>query len=520
MREQPVEVERGPRGQLDVDAHPLAEHLVGLRNRGRERNRGMRAHLVLHLGRADVLPAADDDVGGAAHDRQHAVRVERADVAHQHPPVRGEQLCVGGLVVEVAHAGRGPPPRGSSPPRRGHVAVVVVQPHLHIVDDAARGAQPALTRVFEGGSRQHAGLVRSEELQHRASGHAFERVGVLVRHGFAAGEQHPQRREVALPHRRRVEHHDELRAHAREHRDPMAFDELERVVGIETLRDDERRAEECRGEVRGPQAEPERRGHRAQHNLVARQTTAAHRELMEVHPSVLRVHHTLRQPRRPRRRVDQEQIVRAHPPALQHLPRHRRRCRHTVDENRIVGCRLEARHDDVGQRGGAMLAPARDQLARVTTTMLGERHERGRIRTCEQVSDLAIARVCADADRSHARELRREQGRVHRSRVGEQHAHARALGEELPQGLPRAVSRPARSPPRSTGPHRRERQAHPAVAPRACGRNPAASDPPTNPERGTRTRPVGSTTLRNWDRIMPMRMPAIASGERTPHSRS
>ena len=90
-----VEVEVAARFELDVEAHPLAEHLVGHRDRGRERDGGVLRYLGLHRRRADVLAAADDDVGRAADDAQVAVGVDGAQVADEHPAVGGEQLVVG-----------------------------------------------------------------------------------------------------------------------------------------------------------------------------------------------------------------------------------------------------------------------------------------------------------------------------------------------------------------------------------------------------------------------------------------
>ena len=78
----------------------------------------MRRHLVLDLRGADVLAAADDEVGGAADDGEVAVGVDRREVAHAHPAVGGEQLGVGGRVVAVAEAqSPGPCPR-ARPGRR------------------------------------------------------------------------------------------------------------------------------------------------------------------------------------------------------------------------------------------------------------------------------------------------------------------------------------------------------------------------------------------------------------------
>ena len=73
--------------ELGVEAHPLAEHLVGHRHRGRDRDGGVLGDLGLDRGSADVLAAPDDDVGRAADDAEVAVGVDRAQVADAHPAV-------------------------------------------------------------------------------------------------------------------------------------------------------------------------------------------------------------------------------------------------------------------------------------------------------------------------------------------------------------------------------------------------------------------------------------------------
>src|SRR5438105_1260192 len=61
VRNQRLECQPGPAGaQLDEHADPFAEGLVGHRDRGAERDGGMRPNLVFHLRGADVLAAADD----------------------------------------------------------------------------------------------------------------------------------------------------------------------------------------------------------------------------------------------------------------------------------------------------------------------------------------------------------------------------------------------------------------------------------------------------------------------------
>ena len=83
----------------------LAEALVGRGHHARPRPRASQAEQqLLDLLGADVLAAADDDVGHAVGDGEVAVVVEHADVAGAVPAVvvegRGGQLGVG--VAEAA----------------------------------------------------------------------------------------------------------------------------------------------------------------------------------------------------------------------------------------------------------------------------------------------------------------------------------------------------------------------------------------------------------------------------------
>ncbi len=91
--------------ELDEGADALAEDLVGHRDDGGEGDAGVGGDLLLDLGGADVLAAADDDVGGAADDGEVALLVELDDVGVEEEAVGGEELGVGGRVVEVAEAG-------------------------------------------------------------------------------------------------------------------------------------------------------------------------------------------------------------------------------------------------------------------------------------------------------------------------------------------------------------------------------------------------------------------------------
>ncbi len=128
---------------LDVHADLLAEHRVGHCHGCGHGHGRMRGHGILDLDRTDVLAAAQDEVRRAAGDRQVAVGVELADVAHPHPAVLGVQLVVVGA-AQIAEAG-GRAAAGRLPAaRRGHVAIAVEQAHLHLRHDPAGGAQPAI----------------------------------------------------------------------------------------------------------------------------------------------------------------------------------------------------------------------------------------------------------------------------------------------------------------------------------------------------------------------------------------
>ena len=76
-----------PGSELGVEAHALAEDLVGHRHHRRDRDRRVLGDLGLDRGRAEVLAAADDDVGRAADDAEVAVGVDLAHVADAHPAV-------------------------------------------------------------------------------------------------------------------------------------------------------------------------------------------------------------------------------------------------------------------------------------------------------------------------------------------------------------------------------------------------------------------------------------------------
>src|SRR5271166_337936 len=69
----------GPQGHDGV--HPLTHALVGQPDDGGVEDVGVLDQRRLHLGRVDVHPAAQDEVGAAVRDEEVAVLVEPADVA-------------------------------------------------------------------------------------------------------------------------------------------------------------------------------------------------------------------------------------------------------------------------------------------------------------------------------------------------------------------------------------------------------------------------------------------------------
>jgi hypothetical protein len=106
-----------------------------------------------------------------------------------------------------------------------------------------------------------------------------------------------------------------LGAHATQDGHPFAFDEVERVGGCEPGKEPTRCAEDRRGEVCGPQAEPERRRDEAREDVIAREAAGFDRELVEVEPPVLGVDHDLREAGRSRGGVEHEHVVGPEGPA-------------------------------------------------------------------------------------------------------------------------------------------------------------------------------------------------------------
>ncbi len=236
MGAQLAKFERGPRTQLDVRADPLAEDGVGHRDRRREQHGGVAGDLVFDLGRADVLPTPDDEVGRPPRHREIPGLVDDAPVAGEHPAVGGAERGVRVGVVVVAEAGQRSPARGDpgAAGRGDVVAVVVEQPDLHLGDDPTGGAEPSFPGVGEGRPAQGAGLVGPVELEHRAPGAVLELRGAPLGDHLPAGEEDPEAREVVGRERGCVQQHDELRRDRGEDRHPLAGDEhgTPRSVGV------------------------------------------------------------------------------------------------------------------------------------------------------------------------------------------------------------------------------------------------------------------------------------------------
>ena len=110
----------------------LTEAVVGSGDHDRFGDRGHAHQNLFDLERADVLAAANDDVGLAVGDGQIAVVVEHADVARAIPAVAVEG-CAVSLVIGVAEAEIGTATEDLA---------VVAEPDLHARPDVSVGEQP------------------------------------------------------------------------------------------------------------------------------------------------------------------------------------------------------------------------------------------------------------------------------------------------------------------------------------------------------------------------------------------
>ena len=257
--------------------------------------------------------------------------------------------------------------------------------------------------VVEGGATQRPGLVGTVELQDGASGSVFELCRAVIRHHLAAGEQHPQTRQVELGEFRCVQQHHELRRHRGEHAHTFALDERKRGNGVEAREHRGRCAEQGWGDVTSPDPETERRRKQAHEHVIATEVRGRDREVVEGVPPLLIVHHAFRKARRARCGVEQPERVGCTPKSGSFGATHA--------INAGVG-----RHEDEPEAGGELGAVRfGDQSLRAGAV--------------EQMLDLAVAGAGTDPHDHKPRAFDREEGNVHRRTVGQQHAHAIAVGE-------------------------------------------------------------------------------------------
>ena len=169
------------------------------------------------------------------------------------------------------------------------------------------------------------------------------------------------------------------------------------VVGVEALVHDGGDAEHRRGDVRGPDPEPERRGDRAEEHVVAGHLAGLGRELVEVHPPVLGVHDALGHAGGARRRVDQEHVV-GPVGAGRRVPR---RLRAAIDGHTVV-----VDHHVVAERAAGLLQH-RHEVGGGAAAVFGEGHEGLGAGEGEEVAELVVAGPVAEPDDGQARRARR-----------------------------------------------------------------------------------------------------------------
>ena len=303
-------------------------------------------------------------------------------------------------------------------------APVVVDPHLHGVDDPARRAEAALTGVGQPGAAEHARFVGPVELQDLGPRPVLEgrRPGEGDR--LAPGEHDPQGREVELVEQRGVEHHDELRADAGQHGDPVRHHGPQRPLDVELRRQHRRAAEHAGREVRRPQAEAEGGRHGTEEDVVGGERAGLGRQLVEVEPSVLGVQHALGQPGRARGRVDHEQVVGTQRPPGQEAGRRGRSGRldrGSVDEDRRVREVQHVGNDDVAKPGQAVDPQRRHQVVGGLPEEVLVGDQRGRPGARQEVAQLGPAGAGADPHHHQTGLLRGQEHCVHRRPVREDH---------------------------------------------------------------------------------------------------
>jgi hypothetical protein len=289
---------------------------------------------------------------------------------------------------------------------------------VHVDDELSRRLQPVLTVVAHRRPTQRARLIGSVELEDARAGDVLEARRAFLGDGLTTGEHATQRREVVLLDDRRLQHHEELRAHAGEHGDAFTFDGADHVVGIEAFVHDGRHAEDRGCDVRRPEPEAERRRDRAQEHVVTSHVAGLGRELVEVHPAVLRVHDALRHAGGARRRVDDEHVV--GPIGAAGEVAHRRG---GVDRDTLPV------DDHVVRERTARALQHRHELGRRPAPMLGQGEQRVGTGEGEQVADLVVARAMSETDDGEASSFRGHEGNVHRDSVGQQHREPGTSGQ-------------------------------------------------------------------------------------------
>ena len=267
--------------------------------------------------------------------------------------------------------------------------------------------------VVHGRVAEGAGLVGAVELQHLGAGDVLEGGRPLEGHGLAAGEHRAQRAEVAGPLGVGVQHHDELRAHAAQHGDPLALDQVERLVGVEVVHHHRGAAEDARGEVAGPEPEAERGRDGAEEDLVVAEVAGQRGQPVEVEPPVLGVHDALGQAGGARGGVQQEQGVgvRVGEGSLDLRPGSP--FGHPAVDDRAVDV---DQHDAVD--GRAERGEVGHQLPGGTAAVLGDGDEDAGPGEREQMGDLAVAGPMADAHHHQPGPLDADERGVHAGAVG------------------------------------------------------------------------------------------------------
>ena len=287
-------------------------------------------------------------------------------------------------------------------------------------------------------------------------------------HGLAAREHAPQRREVERLDERRPQHHQELRAHAREHGDPLALDGAERLVGVETRlapRWSHRAPSGVTCDVHSPN--PNGAGSAPKNTSSAGHRAGRSRELVEVHPPVLVVHHDTSAYRscptwssggRDRRRRTRGRRV----------PRRERRCLGRRPRRRRLTTTCCARGSP-SARSASTMASAGSPRCSCEVTMPDAPV------VAEDVAQLAVAGAVAEADDGETGALGGDEGDVHRDPVGEQHRDAAPAGSPVRTSAVRQRGARARRTPTSWRAGRRRRwRARPA-----CSRAHCATASPT-----------------------------------------